>query len=132
MIGIIILSSFVLASPFILIGMVVLCCQPRVRLFFIKLCAKAGNPKAQCLLGKMYSQTYVYNIPKNDSEAVKWYTLSANQGNASAQNKLGLFYYYGWGVKEDLKKAKKWFKLSSEQGNKNSLHWFKHINQLGV
>jgi len=37
-----------------------------------------------------------------DSEAaVKWYTLAAEQGNADAQNSLGLCYLYGIGVAQD-------------------------------
>jgi len=44
----------------------------------------------------------------------------AGQGNALAQNMLGLMYYNGSGVIEDDKEAAKWFKLAAEQGDAGS------------
>jgi len=37
-------------------------------------------------------------VPDNDKTAVKWYTLSAEQGDAWAQFNLGVMYDYGHGV----------------------------------
>ena len=47
---------------------------------------------------------------------MKWYTLSAEQGNKAAQYNLGVMYSFGLGVVPDYKTALKWCKLSSEQG----------------
>src|SRR5437868_2908085 len=50
-------------------------------------------------------------------EAVKWYRLSAEQGDSDAQYDLGLMYAGGHGVPEDLKQAAAWYKKSADQGN---------------
>ena len=41
----------------------------------------------------------------------------ANQGNATAQVKLGMFYYKGEGVRQDYAKAREWYERSANQGN---------------
>ena len=38
-------------------------------------------------------------------EAVKWYRLAAEQGNANAQYNLGVMYDNGEGVPQDYKEA---------------------------
>lgn len=43
-----------------------------------------------------------------------------NKGDAEAQLKLGLKYYFGKGVEQDYKKAFELFKKSAEQGNKTA------------
>ena len=43
--------------------------------------------------------------------------LAAEQGNAMAQNSLGVMYELGQGVPQDHKAAVKWYKLASEQGD---------------
>ena len=49
--------------------------------------------------------------------AFELFSLSANQGNATAQYYLGECYYYGHGVNEDRTKAVKWYTKAAEQGN---------------
>ena len=49
-------------------------------------------------------------------EAVKWYRLAAEQGDAKAQYYLGAMYDKGQGVPQDHKEAVKWHRLSAEQG----------------
>ena len=46
----------------------------------------------------------------------EWKPL-AEQGNADAQNNLGLMYANGRGVPQDYKTAVKWFRLAAEQGD---------------
>ena len=41
----------------------------------------------------------------------------ANQGNATAQVKLGMFYYKGEGVRQDYAKAVEWFEKAANQGS---------------
>ena len=45
-----------------------------------------------------------------------WQKL-ANQGNNAAQFNLGLMYFKGDGVKQNLSKAAKWYRLAAMQGN---------------
>ena len=49
-------------------------------------------------------------------EAVKWYRLAAEQGDAKAQYYLGAMYGKGQGILQDYKEAAKWYRLSAEQG----------------
>ena len=55
-------------------------------------------------------------VPQNHAEAVKWYRLAADQGNADAQYNLGVMYYTGQGVPQDHVQAVKWFRLAADQG----------------
>ena len=57
-------------------------------------------------------------IEKNDfSLAVEYYRKAAEQGNAAAQNKLGICYNIGLGVAKDSNEALKWYRKAAEQGN---------------
>lgn len=48
------------------------------------------------------------------------YRTAAEKGNAEAQNRLGLLFYKGEGVKQDYAKALAWFQASANQGNKDA------------
>ena len=49
--------------------------------------------------------------------ALKEWKPLAEEGNAVAQNNLGLMYQNGWGVPQDDKEAVYWYKLAAEQGD---------------
>jgi len=53
---------------------------------------------------------------KDYKEAVRFYRLSAEQGEAPGQYGLGQMYSQGLGVPQDYKEAVKWYRLSAEQG----------------
>jgi TPR repeat protein len=55
-------------------------------------------------------------------EAQKFRELlkAADQGNAEAQNELGLIYYYGRGVDRDYSQAEDWFRKSADRGNESA------------
>jgi len=48
------------------------------------------------------------NIPRDDSEALKWYRMAAEQGDAFAQGMVGQLYH-----EKDSAEANKWFRKSS-------------------
>ncbi|MDH4383357.1 MAG: hypothetical protein QE509_15880 [Gammaproteobacteria bacterium] len=77
--------------------------------------AEQGNSKAQVGLGMMYSRGD--GVPRDNSEALKWFRLAAGQGDAQGQNNLGLMYDNGDGVPRDYKEAVKWYRLAAEQGD---------------
>ena len=52
--------------------------------------------------------------------ALKEWKPLAEEGNAVAQNNLGLMYDNGWGVLQDYKEAVYWYRLSAEQGYANA------------
>ena len=49
--------------------------------------------------------------------ALKEWKPLAEEGNAVAQNNLGLMYHNGWGVPQDYKEAVYWYRLAAEQGD---------------
>ena len=51
---------------------------------------------------------------------MKWYRLAAEQGDAQAQNNLGLMYDAGQGVPQVNAEALKWYRLAAEQGDAGS------------
>ncbi|MBQ6142317.1 MAG: sel1 repeat family protein [Kiritimatiellae bacterium] len=50
-------------------------------------------------------------------EQAKWWRKNAEQGDVFAQNKLGICYAYGYGVKPDYTEAVKWWQKAAEQGH---------------
>jgi TPR repeat protein len=55
-------------------------------------------------------------VAENDAEAVKWYRLAADQGEASAQHNIGHMYARGDGVPESRVDAYFWWNLAAAQG----------------
>ena len=53
----------------------------------------------------------------NYKKAIEWYEKAAEQGNAAAQNNLGLIYTHGNGVDVNYQKAIEWYEKAAEQGN---------------
>jgi TPR repeat protein len=51
------------------------------------------------------------------AKATKYLKIAALQGHIKAQNNLGIMYYDGLGVKEDLAQAAIWYRKSAEQNN---------------
>ena len=60
-------------------------------------------------------------VPQDYNEAVKWYRLSAEQGDAFAQSNLGVMYANGQGVPQDYALAHMWFNLSGSNGHKDGV-----------
>ena len=50
--------------------------------------------------------------------ALKWFTLSAEQGDAYAQYSLGYLYENGRGVIQDNVRAHMWYNIAASQGYK--------------
>jgi TPR repeat protein len=54
---------------------------------------------------------------KNYAEALRWYRVAADRGDALAQVGIGNSYAMGLGVTRDYAEALRWFRLSAAQGN---------------
>src|SRR5436309_7507068 len=50
------------------------------------------------------------DVPKDDSEAAKWFRVAAERGHYRAQCWLGYFYTVGRGVPQDRKEADRWYR----------------------
>jgi hypothetical protein len=70
---------------------------------------------AQYGLGNMYRQGL--GVTQDDREAIRWYRLSAVQGNADAQFNLGAMYDNGRGVVKDHVRGNMWLNLAADKGN---------------
>jgi hypothetical protein len=55
-------------------------------------------------------------VTQNYDEAVRWYRLAADQGDADAQQALADLYRFGWGVAKDYVEAHKWYSLAATRG----------------
>src|SRR5579863_130245 len=55
--------------------------------------------------------------PQDYSAALRFYRAAADQGNAHAQTRMGLFYEKGWAVPLDQVEAIRWYRLAAEQGD---------------
>jgi TPR repeat protein len=64
--------------------------------------AQAGEVRALKYLGRIYLYGYgLDGVTENEAQAATWYRRAAEQGDAEAQNQLGLMYFLGWGVQEN-------------------------------
>jgi hypothetical protein len=59
-------------------------------------------------------------VPQSDTEAVKWFRLAAEQGNADGQFELGLAYDEGYGVTQCDTEAVRWYRLAADQGQSSA------------
>ncbi|MDG2075012.1 MAG: tetratricopeptide repeat protein [Arenicellales bacterium] len=78
--------------------------------------AEQGDANAQGYLGLMCQ--YGEGVPQDYKTALKWYTLSAEQG--SALTRLGVFYKNGLGVPQDNLYAYMWLQIAATSGRKKA------------
>ena len=76
--------------------------------------AEKGDAEAQFNLGLLYERGR--EVPKDKSEALRWYRLAATQGDTFAQNALGDNYWEGTGVPKDDREAVRWWRLAADKG----------------
>lgn len=60
-------------------------------------------------------------VPKDKTEAVKWYRMVAERGHAQAQYNLGSMYVDGQGVPQDIVTAYAWWDVSAAQGDEDAV-----------
>ena len=80
--------------------------------------AEQSVAAAQYELGNMHRLGK--GVPKDDAEAVKWYSKAAEQGHAWAQSNLSVMYVKGAGVPKDYVAAHMWASLAKAQGIKKA------------
>jgi restriction system protein len=64
------------------------------------------------------------------AEALQEATPLAQQGDAIAQNLLGVIYYYGQGVAIDSAMAANWFRKAAAQGNADALIYLPKVEEV--
>jgi hypothetical protein len=76
--------------------------------------AQRQNASAENSIGKFYDEGY--GVPKDSTEAIKWFRLASEHGNGEATAALGEMYYRGNGVRADRYEAIRLGVLSAKQG----------------
>jgi TPR repeat protein len=76
--------------------------------------ARAGNARAQFLLGELYARGE--GVTQDDEQAARWWRQAADQGLAFAQNELGVVLMDGRGVQADPLQALAWYRRAADQG----------------
>lgn len=106
-----------------------------------------GYERAYFELGRMYDQGSS-EISDGKEKAIGIYVEMAEKGYSSAQCVLGMKYWFGDGVEEDIKKAAMWFMKAADQKNqtavrnladlynsihdeKNAMRWYKIGSEMG-
>ena len=77
--------------------------------------AERGDAEAQFNLGVMYAKGE--GVPRDDTEAARWFRLAAEQGDATSQFNLGIMYSDGRGVLKDSVLAHMWYNIAAANGN---------------
>lgn len=77
--------------------------------------AVSQTPREQLKLGERYA--YGRGVRRNDEEAIKWFRLAAEQGNAEAQYKLAIMLDKGFGTSTNHTEALVWYKRAADQGH---------------
>jgi TPR repeat protein len=76
--------------------------------------AEAGDADGQFGMGLLYANGF--GVPLDDTQALKWYGLAAEQDHATAQCNLAVMHANGWGVPQSDSEAFKWYILAADQG----------------
>ena len=84
--------------------------------------AESGNAESQTRMGQAHDPDYpeVRGVTKDYNEAVRWYRLAAEQGNAEAQFNLGVLAGAGHGMPRDLDAARHWLERAAKQGHEKA------------
>jgi len=100
-------------------------------MYWFKKAAKQGNAEAEAALGNIYLRTAYLNTllshtfslrprkgigTEDYQKALYWFKKAAKQGNAEAENYIGIMYDKGLGVPQDYSKADYWYKKAAKQG----------------
>ena len=73
---------------------------------YFQISSDYGNKKAT------YNLATIYAKEKNYKKAYPLFLKAATNNYPQAQNKVGLFLLYGWGIEKDYKEAVKWFEYA--------------------
>ncbi|MEL7047444.1 MAG: tetratricopeptide repeat protein [Pseudomonadota bacterium] len=86
----------------------------------LRLSAAKGDPSAQFEVGARLAEGK--GTKQNFSEAIGWYTRSANQGFAQSMYRLGTMYERGLGVDQHHVKAANYYEQAADRGNIKAMH----------
>ena len=85
----------------------------------LEVLAYEDDTDAQVMLGRMLEYG-TEEVKQDFTEAISWYQMAADSGNADGTCALGYFYLTGTGVEQDLEKAMELFDAAIEGGSVNA------------
>ena len=88
------------------------------------------HPGAQTKLAYLYSTGQ--GVQQSNFEALKWWQMAANQGDADAQYNLGVLYRDGIGVESDSEVSLKWFHQAAANGDQVSAGIVAEYQRTGI
>lgn len=81
----------------------------------IKANAEFGDIDSQATLGYLYSKGV--DVEQDQTLAMKWYEMAADQGHVTSEFNLGVIYAKGRGVEQNFDKAFEWYSKAAEAGD---------------
>eukprot|EP00960_Hanusia_phi_P071185 767491-Hanusia_phi.AAC.5 len=93
--------------------------------------AARGDAAAQVALGQLY-YFGARGIEQNYAEALRWYELAAEQGDANALGHIGNMYVQGIHVEANNETALKYFRQGAEKGNGIAINGLGYMNLYGM
>jgi TPR repeat protein len=94
-----------------------------------------GSIDAQYNLGASYATGDWYDGwrgPRDDAEAVKWYSRAADHGNPGAQYSLGFMLLYGEGGRQDSTEGIAWLEKAAGSGEDQARRFLADIYEYGL
>jgi TPR repeat protein len=93
--------------------------------------AEKGDLDAQHDVGACYA-TGDWGGPKDDAEAVKWYTTAAESGHALSQYDLGFMLCLGEGAEKDVPKGLWWLEQAVTNGESYAARLLSDVYAKGM
>jgi len=99
---------------------------------FLKKLAESGNAPAQLILGEMH--LHGKGLPRDNSEALRWFRAAAEQRNAEALRKMGFMYESGLGVERNPELAAEWYGRAMDEGDLLSFYkvGFGYLEEVNI
>jgi len=94
--------------------------------------AERGDARAQVELGVGCDLESSFGTTNRYAEALKWYRMAAEQGDAEGEFHLGGFFENGNGVARDISKAVELYKEAADQGFAPAQRSLGLMYQLGI
>jgi hypothetical protein len=94
--------------------------------------AENGDAAAQLQLGMRSYEIGSRKRPPDYAEALKWFRLAADQGNAQAEDRMGMLYYFGRGVPQNYAEAARWYLLAAQGQNEHAERQLIEMYHLGL
>ena len=93
--------------------------------------AESGDLEAQHNVGACYA-TGDWDGPKDETEAIKWYTRAADAGHPLSQYDLGFMLILGEGTDKDIEKGLYWMERAANSGEACAVRLLADIYQNGL